>query len=551
MCSLIEFGRWSPYYYYIIIMIIAKFIKEDILGFNEEFQPILELNIKDHSLMILLLGFISDFIISLLLHLYLNYKKRKKERIKSINQEDTETLKKSTSSFDNMFEFKDNKSKSSSDDGDENNLRQDSLFKRENTLKYYLIHNDVISMELDSLSKNSFKFIVLSAFLIVLKECVTKILYSSNDIFDYYFLNIIIIAIILRIFFKKKLYKHQIFSIILVSLISGSFLISCIFVNNNTESKENDGFRFTFTFGDKYYLIFILIIIYLCICISLCTGIIFQKNLMQLKFIPSYRLLFFKGIIGIFIITIALCISSNVPCDDKYIVPERPINDTGPPPHGIPPGPRPDYPPSDFPPPSGEPPEFMDEMNAFMNFQIFRCFFKYNNESYFDNFIGYFNSLSKRNTIGEIFILLAYFILHFISELSLILVNKFLSPIHYLISESFYTLIHLLYQIITHHFNDDPFNSDKKDENTGSLYNSMSQNEISRILKFLAGFFEFIGYMIFMEIIHLNFCGLNRDISKNIEKRAKLESISLEKEMNMDFDDINDSFENSLTYNKK
>ena len=79
----------------------------------------------------------------------------------------------------------------------------------------------------------------------------------------------------------------------------------------------------------------------------------------------------------------------------------------------------------------------------------------------------------------------------------------------------------------------------------------MSQNEISRILKFLAGFFEFIGYMIFMEIIHLNFCGLNRDISKNIEKRAKLESISLEKEMNMDFDDINDSFENSLTYNKK
>ena len=549
MSSLIGFGRWSPYYYYILIMNLAKFLKEDILGFNVEYQVLIDLNINHHSLMILLLGFISDFIISLLLDFFLRHRKKLREKTESFVSEDNDSFKK-LSTFDKIFEFKDNKSTNKIDDDEKNSLRQDSIFKRESTNKYYLIHNDIM----ESITQNSFKFIPLSAFLIVVKECITKILYTFNDIFDYYFLNLIILAIILSLFFKQKLYKHQFFSIFFVSLISGTFLICCIFVNNNSTIEEG-GHSFTFTFKDRYYYIFILLIIYIIISILFCTGIIFQKNLMELKFISSYKLLFYKGMIGILLTTIALIISTNIPCNELFIIPEKPEGDEqrqNPPPKpspGPPPGPPPD---SDFYPYNNDTSYNYSENNdSLIGFEIFSCFIKYENETYFDNFYGYFQSLSRRNTVQEIFILLAYFILHFISELSLILVNKFLTPIHYLISESFYTLIHLLYQIITNKFNPDPYHSEQREENSGGIYNSISQSEVSRILKFIACFFEFIGYMIFMEIIYFNFCGLSRDISKNIEKRAKLESIILEKEIDKDYDNEESSFDNSLSLTHK
>lgn len=70
------------------------------------------------------------------------------------------------------------------------------------------------------------------------------------------------------------------------------------------------------------------------------------------------------------------------------------------------------------------------------------------------------------------------------------------------------------------------------------------------ILKFVAAIFEFLGYMIYMEIIQLNFCGLNRDISKNIKKRAKLDAILSEQDLNDDNDrnPMNDSLEASRGY---
>ena len=61
-------------------------------------------------------------------------------------------------------------------------------------------------------------------------------------------------------------------------------------------------------------------------------------------------------------------------------------------------------------------------------------------------------------------------------------------------------------------------------------------------VKFVSIFFEFIGYLIYMEIIQLNFCGLNRDISRNIKKRAELDAIISNKELEGDSEDImNDS----------
>ena len=535
MCSLIGFGHWSPYYYYILIANLARFLKDDILGVGVDYQIIVGLKIVFHPVMVLLIGYISDFILSLILWKFFDYKKKKKEaeKLSSLNENEELLTKKSTP--DKIFELKD-ASTSRSQTINDDEMRSSSEVKSDNALKYYLIHND-LSSEVDYVSKSSFIFILLSSSFITIKECVSKVLYSSNDIFDYYFLNLIIIVIILRYFYKRKIYKHHKLAIILVSVISGSCLISCILVSLNY-NFEGETKSFSINYSESYHIIFILIFIYIIISIFFCTGIIFQKNLMQKKFISSYKFLFYKGIIGIFFCVIALICTTNIQCA-----------------HSEPPPPIPEDKQSDV--PIGPPPDFDNKTEQ--NLQLFICRDHYFNESYFDNFYSYFNNTDPNlpdNTTAEVFILLGYFILNFISDLSIILVNKFLSPYYYLITESFYTLMHIPYQYFTRVSIDDLKNiiEQSKKENSeydlDKLYQSIFQKDGPMLLKFAAALFEFLGYMIYMEVIQLNFCGLNRDLSKNIKKRAKLDAIISEKDLNDDdeVNDISDSIEAPKKY---
>ena len=273
---------------------------------------------------------------------------------------------------------------------------------------------------------------------------------------------------------------------------------------------------------------------------------------MQKKFISSYKFLFFKGIFGIFFSIIALICTTNIPCEHSGHPPPPMDNSSN-----IPFGPPPDLPPDV---PFGPPRDFNNRTEQ--DLQLFMCRDHYFNESYFDNFYSYFNNTVPNlqdNTIAEIFILIGYFILNFISDLSIILVNKFLSPYYYLITESFYSLMHIPYQYFTRVSIDDLKNiiEQSKTENSeydlDKLYQSIFQKDGPMLLKFTAAFFEFLGYMIYMEVIQLNFCGLNRDLSKNIKKRAKLDAIISEKDLNEDNDinDISDSIEAPKKYKKK
>ena len=538
MCLLIGLGHWTPYYYYILITDLVKFLKEDILGIGVENQIIVKLKVVFHPIIILLIGYISDFLLSLLLWWFFNYRERKKEEMKnSLSLENEDKLSRANTP-DKFFELKEGiNGKENINDDD---FRKSATIKTENTMKYYLIHNDLTS-EYDSISNYSTMIIIISSCFITIKECINRILYSSNDIFDYYFLNLIIIAIIFRCFYKKKIYKHHKFSIILVSIISGSCLISCIIISSN-DNYEGNHTSFLFTYKDRIHIIFILIAIYLIVSICFCTGIIFQKNLMQSKFISSYKLLFYKGIFGIAFTTIALIITTNVPCENN----DYTIRPFGPPPEGG----KPDGPPPDGAPP-GPPPELNDTNITEHTFQLYICRDHYLNETYFDNIYAYFNNndtIYPNNTLGEVLILITYFFLNFISNLSIILVNKFLTPFHYLITESFYSLIHIPYQYFTRDSMDELIKKLENDYNEvtqDKLYQLFFQKDGLMFLKFAAAFFEFLGYMIYLEIIQLNFCGLNRDLSKNIKKRAKLDAILSEQDLNdeNDINPVNESIE--------
>ena len=492
---IIGFGRWNPYYYYILISIISKFLKEDILGFGADADILYDVKIDHHPILILLIGFLSDFLVGFFSLLYIFVRKNKKQKEKEKNEE----LEREKNTFGESPTLNSRTSKENLSIND-SQLELDEENKRINNLGI--------------IRKNSLKFIIISSCLILLKELLTKIIYDSNDIFDYYFLNLITITVILRIFFKEKIYNHQILSIILVSIISGACNIGCIFIHEsahflvndfNQNSEDNkDKINLTYGFGNKYYKIFILIILYIIISISFCTGIIFQKNLMQLKFVRYQNILLWKGFIGTFLCIIGLIVSSNIICNDQRIS-KWPILD------------------------------------------IFVCADFYKNNSYFDHFISYFYhlrmnfnetkrfnfnknitnkyNLNEQITI-EVFMIFGYFILHAASEISLILVNKFLTPLHYLITESMFSLLHISVETTIKLVNPPKFNETffNAEEEFKIMYNNINKGKNTRILKLAAVFVELIGYLIYMEVIHLNCCGLEKNIKRSIEKRAKIDA---------------------------
>ena len=65
----------------------------------------------------------------------------------------------------------------------------------------------------------------------------------------------------------------------------------------------------------------------------------------------------------------------------------------------------------------------------------------------------------------------------------------------------------------------------------------------NRILKFIACFFDFIGFIIYLEIIELKFCELNKNLKKNIEIRASIEGQINDDDNNSDSEDENENKE--------
>ena len=537
MVSLIGFGRWNKYYYYILISAFTRFIKDDILGLGGYYTIIQDINMANHRIMTLLLGFSSDLIISIIFLLYM-YKKKNKQQM---NSNDIEKEIK-TFSKNNSLRINTEYTIDSINFNNNNLLEMEDISKSET--KFELIHTDIAQIRREIVSKNSLKFILISSSLILIKEIFIKLVYSANDISDYYFLNLIIIVIILRFFFKEKIYRHHILAVISVILISGSCLISCFYTVNNVGYNDNDNTtNIFFIYRNKVYIIFILIIVYIIISSLFCTGIILQKNIMHFNFVSSQKILFWKGLIGVGLCIIGLIISSTVPCNNQTMEmpPEEQNDGQGPPPDQKPPGPKPPGPK----PPEPEPGKMSDTTNTDnSDYNMFSCEDLYNDKSYFDNFISYFNYFSEPDNIQnnnnidnennstnkivkEVFVLFGYFILHFISEIFLILVNKYLTPLHYLITESIYNLLHIPCLMIIKDYKDKQLDEQKEiPENPDSMNNNngLSVNQINRILKLIAVFFEIIGYLIYMEIIQLNFCGLSRNVAKNIEERAKIET---------------------------
>ena len=504
MQCIFGFGGWNRFYLYLLIAAITKLFKEDIiLGENYSFDLIM----SKHKIMNLLLDYLSDGIFGILLFTLLKKleDRRKIQRDILLSSESIEFEANTTIGMVNEMKNKTNCNENNSDTDkkeEKKELNLSSTFNSDSTdsdisqsihKRYSLIHTNLI----ENITENSIKYIIISCCLIIPKEMLIKLIYSTNDIFDYYFVNIIIITLILKFYFKANIYRHRLLAVTILTLFSGSCLISCLFIHNYSKKVEERSLKALFS--GHYYKMFIVISLYLIFSFLFCIGIIIQKNIMENKFISPYKIIVIKGIIGIIVSIISIIISSLWKCDK------------------------------------------MDGTEGFEDYQTFKffvCSADYKDEKYYDHFIGYFTSFENaKERFKEAMLLILYSIVHFICELCFIFTNKFLSPTHYLISESLYSLLHIPfdylslddYNSVINELNgsDDPTVSDNSDDDNPdfyTVYQAIVHTFGTRILRFFSSIFDFFGYIIYLEIIELRFCGLNRNIKKNIRKRASIDA---------------------------
>jgi hypothetical protein len=291
----------------------------------------------------------------------------------------------------------------------------------------------------------------------------------------------------------------------IVIIISNICLLSCLFLDTslNTEDGKEKKKLIIQVFNTLSVIFFILI--YVISSLAFCAGIVLQKNLMDKKFVSPYKILLYKGVIGMLLSIIGLIISSNFKCPNDYL----------------------------------------EKIKNMENFDIFLCHNKYGDNFYYDHFIVYFSE--NKGIVKEVILIISYCIFHFFCEFSLILINIFLSPTHYLIAESLYSLIHLPVNFIANLSTQEIkqcFSDEGGDDScVTQVYNSIIQTPATQILKYISCFFDFTGYMIYLEIIELKFWGLNKNIRINIEKRATIDGRLGQKELDDDSEQSEDSID--------
>ena len=204
------------------------------------------------------------------------------------------------------------------------------------------------------------------------------------------------------------------------------------------------------------------------------------KVLMDIKYVSPYSIIIMVGIFGLIFTSILIIISSLNKCKEPKII------------------------------------DAICKVKASENEEL----------AYFDSISIYFKNL-RNNTKFLIEILIItplYFFFHFMEFNYEILLIYYLNPIYILISDSLYYGGKSLYSFIIKSANE----KDNEEDNIHLTYDLIGN---------LSACF---AYLIYVEIIELKFCGLNKNIRKNIRERGDSEIYRLRNEEDNDEEEEDD-----------
>ena len=366
--------------------------------------------------------------------------------------------------------------------------KHNSVYK----IKYiHLDHNKVINNV--KYSKNSIYFFIFFIFLWIAEEQLIEI-YSILKDLDFWMIELIIISYLNSKMFGLEIFQHQLLVIYynLIPIILKIIAISLSFKDENNLDYEQNGYTYK-TEGrlKNLYVIYIWlipvgVIIYLCL-ITLRSYVNCKiKWFMDLKSISSKKLLMIYGIMGTIICSIVCVITTFKECEEV-------------------------------------------EVNSKPDIYNYICIVNLtsNNKTkkYFDSFYVYFKNLKDfKSIIIELIKIIFEINCFYFNKYYSILIIKYLTPVHLIISFPVYYLC----QKITLFTNTlirkgEFFYSDKK----------INYIEAKFSLDISGDILSIIGFLIYLEIIELNFCNLDFNLRKSIINRANSEiNILLENDKN-------------------
>ena len=485
MVFCISLGSFNPNYKYILYSILALIIKDTLNGYNYNFSFVEVFrkgafeNFTQHSLITHIFCYIGTFFFSIILYKI----EISKNQIHSLENEEKEK-----------------------------NLHKKELISK----KFYYIHNPKKNLYFS----NKTTYWILFVITLWIFEEHAILIYNILKDLDFWMIELIIVSLLNSYMFHLKIYKHQklmfIFNLIptvlKVCTIYLSFqdegnLINQVSVNvTRNEINENNTFHainitenrstiYEYIYNNKQtgrlkklYVIFwwivpIGIVCYLIFIILRSYVNVKIKVFMDLKYISSNKLLMIYSIIGIIICSIACTITTFFKCEE--IEKDSPLDIY----------------------------DYLCIVNNIDNK-------KNKTRKYFDNFSVYFRGQNTNQPLLELLII-PQIIFFYINKYFDILIIKYLTPVHLIISFPVYYIFKKIILIINtlairHTF----FDNDKQ------------QNyKLEKFLLDLSGDITAIfGILVYLEIIELNFCNFNYDIRKKIIERGKKDVFNIKEE---------------------
>ena len=309
--------------------------------------------------------------------------------------------------------------------------------------------------------------IIIACSIFPLQSILRKILNSFKvKCFDLWIFNMVFILIFMNYYFGEKIYRHKKISLIFIFFTNLGLLLVSTFIKTYNLNKLNAYEYIEIIFGNSLYCILIYFLYLLLSCLSSFCKVL-EKKLMDINYVSPYLIIVYTGLFGFLLSSITLIFTTFISCGQW--------------------------------------------MQNFCNVS------SYDNEyKYLDNVKIYFLNLKnqyindKNGFYIEIFIVYPLFLVFLFIEFTFeIIIVFYLNPNYLLICDCLYNCTRQILSIIF---------EEKENLNYYKSFNSI----ISELLAIL-------GYSIYLEIIELRFCELNKDIKINIIKRGLTETIKDDK----------------------
>mgnify|MGYP006873062716 CR=1 FL=1 len=309
------------------------------------------------------------------------------------------------------------------------------------------------------------------------------------SIFSYWMIILIIISIFNNRMFNTESYKHQIFAKYFNFIVCLIFKLTSFILTLKSDSKNiYKDYPWLYPIGIIAFLAFVVI-----------SAFIYTKfkAFMDLKWTSSTKLLMIYGFVGLFINIIIMVIETYIKCNDEikaYVC------------------------------------TIIDDENK--------------NDYYIDNFLILFKRISK--IYNKDIVSFSFFIIFTIVDIifnffsiyfCFLILKKFTPEYYYFIGSVFEFLYNLNEAIESKIFYGYYIVEDGKEYKI----------PIAKfILEMVGNSLATIGFLIYLGIIELNFCGLNYNLRKNIIERGKKEAEENEELGNFNDDDDDDKKENLI-----